>query len=72
MEDIVFLHCIVHQDILCKAAIDNSHILNVVIKLINRIRARGLVHRQFQEFLIKVDADYSELLYHTKVRLVKL
>jgi len=66
--DAVFLHCIIHQDILCKAAIDITHVLNVVSKLINTIRSRGLVHRQFQEFLIEVDADYSDLLYHTKVR----
>lgn len=66
--DVVFLHCIIHQDVLCKAAIDITHVLNVVIKLINTIRSRGLVHRQFQEFLIEVDADYSDLLYHTKVR----
>ncbi|KAE9521397.1 hypothetical protein AGLY_018219 [Aphis glycines] len=66
--DVVFLHCIIHQDVLCKAAIDITHVLNVVSKLINTIRSRGLVHRQFQEFLIEVDADYSDLLYHTKVR----
>jgi len=66
--DVVFLHCIIHQDVLYKAAIDITHVLNVVSKLINTIRSRGLVHRQFQEFLIEVDADYSDLLYHTKVR----
>jgi hypothetical protein len=66
--DVVFLHCIIHQDVLCKAAIDITHVLNVVSKLINTIRSRGLVHRQFQEFLIEIDADYSDLLYHTKVR----
>ncbi|CAG4999326.1 unnamed protein product [Parnassius apollo] len=56
------------MDVLCKAALDFTHVLNVVIKLINTIRSRGLVHRQFQEFLIAIDADYSDLLYHTKVR----
>jgi len=64
--DVVFLHCIIHQDVLCKAAIDITHVHNVVSKLINTIRSR--VHRQFQEFLVEVDADYSDLLYHTKVR----
>jgi len=65
--DVVFSHCIIHQDDLCKAAIDITHLLNVVSKLINTIRSRSLVHRQNQEFLIEVDADYSDLLYHTKV-----
>lgn len=43
--NVVFLHCIIHQDVLCKAAIDITHVLNVVSKLINTIRSRGLVHR---------------------------
>ncbi|GFT91697.1 general transcription factor II-I repeat domain-containing protein 2A [Nephila pilipes] len=66
--DVVFLHCIIYQDVHCKAAIDITHVLNMVLKLINTIRSRGLVHRQFPEFLIEVDADYSDLLYYTKVR----
>lgn len=35
--DILFLHCIIHQDNRYKAAIYITHVLNVVIKLINTI-----------------------------------
>lgn len=62
------LKFIIHQDVLCKAVVDITRVLNVVPKPIDTIRSRGLVHRRFQEFLIEVDADYSDLLYHTKVR----
>lgn len=37
--DAVFLHCIIHQDVLCKGAIDITHVPNVVSKIINMIRA---------------------------------
>jgi hypothetical protein len=64
----IFLHCIIHQDVLCKAALDIENVLNVVMKLINTIRARGLLHRQFQDFLSDVDAEFSDVLFHTKIR----
>lgn len=64
----IFLHCIIHQDVLCKAALDINHVLNIILKLINTIRARGLLHRQFQEFLSEVDAEFSDVLYYTKIR----
>jgi hypothetical protein len=63
-----FLHCIIHQDILCRAALYISSVLDVVVKLINVIRSRGLIHRQFQEFLSEIDANYSDLIYYTKFR----
>lgn len=66
--NVIFLHCLIHQDILCKAAIDIQPTLSVVVKLINTIRARGLSHRQFQEFLKSTESEFSDLLYHTKVR----
>ncbi|GFT96512.1 hypothetical protein NPIL_445451 [Nephila pilipes] len=29
--DVVFLHCLIHQDALCKSALDINHILNIVV-----------------------------------------
>ena len=66
--NVVFLHCVIHQEVLCKAALKINHVLDVVVKVVNTIRARGLTHRQFQEFLTSIESDYSDLLYHTKVR----
>ena len=30
-------------------------------------RARGLKHRQFQSFLEDIEADFTDVLYHTNV-----
>ncbi|KAK9687213.1 hypothetical protein QE152_g36605 [Popillia japonica] len=32
------------------------------------IRSRGLLHRQFQQFLESVHAEHSDILYYSKVR----
>jgi hypothetical protein len=63
--DFVFLHCVIHQDALCKSALDMKHVLDVIVKA---IRSRGLHHRQFQEFIDSVQAEYPYVLYYTKVR----
>ena len=42
--------------------------MSVVVKTVNFIRARGLNHRQFTSFLLDLDTEYGELLYHTEVR----
>ena len=37
--------CIIHQDILCKAALDIKPVLDVIVKIVNIIRSRALTHR---------------------------
>ena len=34
----------------------------------NLIRLRGLKHRQFRSFLEDIEADFTDVLYHTNVR----
>ncbi|KAG6924593.1 GTF2I repeat domain containing 2 [Chelydra serpentina] len=45
-----------------------KEVMDVVVKTVNFIRARGLNHRQFTSFLESMDSEYGELLYHTQVR----
>lgn len=66
--EVVFLHCIIHQETLCKSGLEMKHVLDVVIKIVNSIRSRALNHRQFQEFLYSLQSEYSDVLYYTKVR----
>jgi hypothetical protein len=40
----------------------------VVVAVVNYICNDGLKHRTFQVFLQEVDAEYSDLIYHTEVR----
>ncbi|XP_067940656.1 general transcription factor II-I repeat domain-containing protein 2A-like [Watersipora subatra] len=71
-QDVIFLHCIIHQESLCKSVLQLNHVVNLVVKLINFIRARGLQHRQFITFLEETDADHQDLLYHSRVRWLSL
>ncbi|GBL59021.1 General transcription factor II-I repeat domain-containing protein 2A [Araneus ventricosus] len=66
--NVVFLHCVIHQDALCKSALNMKPVLDAVVKLVNTIRSRGLTHRQFRDFLQSVQSEYSDVLYYTKVR----
>ena len=42
--------------------------MKVVVKTVNVIRARGLFHREFKEFLSELDAEYGDVVYHSAVR----
>ena len=39
-QDIIFLHCIIHQKSLCKSLLKLNHVANTVVKVVNFIRAR--------------------------------
>ena len=42
--------------------------MDPVVRAVNSIRARGLKHRQFRSFLEDIEADFTDVLYHTNVR----
>ena len=65
---LIFLHCIIHQEVLCKHVLDMRHVVDSVVKIVNFIRARGLNHRQFTKLLEDCDSDHSGVPYHTAVR----
>ncbi|XP_068598240.1 general transcription factor II-I repeat domain-containing protein 2A-like [Brachionichthys hirsutus] len=71
-QDVIFLHCIIHQESLCKSVLQLNHVVDPVVKLVNFIRARGLNHRQFVTILEETDADHQDLLYHCRVRWLSL
>ena len=70
--DVIFLHCIIHQEALCKSVLQLNHVVTAVVKLINYIKGRGLHHRQFIKFLEEIDSDHQDLLYHSHVRWLSL
>ena len=61
-------HCIVHQENLCTKALKVDNIMQIIIKTVNFLRVKRLNHRQFQEFLKSIDADYGDIIYFSKVR----
>ena len=40
--ELIFLHCITHQEVLCKKVLDMKHVVNPAVKIVNLIRARVL------------------------------
>ena len=45
-----------------------KHVMDVVLKCVNKIRARSLKRREFRQFISELDAEYGELLLHCEVR----
>ena len=66
--ELIFLHCIIHQEVLCKKVLDMKHVVHPVVKIVNFIRARVLNHRQFITLLEDCDSDHNGVPYHTAVR----
>nr|KAF6360084.1 hypothetical protein mMyoMyo1_011042 [Myotis myotis] len=64
-QDVIFLHCIIHQESLCKSILQLNHVVNPVVKFVNFIRAKGLQHLQYIKFLEETDANHHDLLYHS-------
>lgn len=67
-DDLIVLHCIIHQQNLCSKSIRLQNVMNVVVKTINFIRSRGLNHRQFKAFLDEISAEYNDVTYYCEVR----
>lgn len=62
------VHCLIHQQALCCKVLKWDSVMNVVVSCINVIRANGLKHRQFQQFLSELESAYGDVLYYTEVR----
>jgi hypothetical protein len=62
------LHCILHQQALCAKSLKMNHIMDIVIKTVNFIRASALNHREFVLFLEEVENEYGEIICVTNVR----
>ena len=44
--NLITIHCIIHQQILCKNVLKVEHVTSCFIKLVTLIRSRGLKQRQ--------------------------
>ncbi|XP_049763930.1 general transcription factor II-I repeat domain-containing protein 2-like [Schistocerca cancellata] len=65
--DILDFHSILHQESLCKTALDLKHVVDPVAGLVNTIRAR-----QFKSLLEEVGAEHEDVIYHNSVRWLSL
>ncbi|XP_071979042.1 general transcription factor II-I repeat domain-containing protein 2-like [Engystomops pustulosus] len=68
LEEVIALHCIIHQQALCSKCLKFDNVMSFVVKCINQIRSRGLKHRMFRAFLEEIESEYGDVLYFTEVR----
>uniref|UniRef100_A0A672PL12 HAT C-terminal dimerisation domain-containing protein n=1 Tax=Sinocyclocheilus grahami TaxID=75366 RepID=A0A672PL12_SINGR len=68
--DLLAFHCIVHQQALCSKLVDGYfvEVMDTVVKVVNLIRARPLIHRRFIALLDEIDSAYEDLILHSEVR----
>jgi hypothetical protein len=71
-QKIIFLHCIIHQEVLCKCVLKMSHVVDTVTKVVNFIRAKSLNHRQFVSLLEETESGPADLPYHTDMSWLSL
>ncbi|XP_072447368.1 general transcription factor II-I repeat domain-containing protein 2A-like [Chiloscyllium punctatum] len=71
-QKLVFLHCIMHQEVLGKSVLKINHVVDVVTKIVNFIRARALNHRQFVALLEENETEHCDIGCHTAVRWLSL
>ncbi|XP_014460030.1 general transcription factor II-I repeat domain-containing protein 2-like [Alligator mississippiensis] len=71
-QNIIFLHCSIHQEALYRSVLKLSTVMDTVTKLVNYIRVKGLNHRQFVPLLEESESEHTDVLYHTNVRWLSL
>ncbi|KAJ4935420.1 hypothetical protein JOQ06_016953 [Pogonophryne albipinna] len=57
------VHCLIHQQALCCKVLKWDSVMKVVVSCINFIRAKGLKHRQFQQFLSELESAHGDVLH---------
>ena len=72
MNSALSFHCMIHQESICKLSLQLTHVMDPVVRAVNLLRARGLKHRQVQSLLEDMEADFTDVLYHTNVRLLRM
>ena len=62
-------HSIIQQQNLCGKVLKYSHVMNVVVKVVNSIRGRPLQHRLFKTFLEELETlPCGDLIFYSEIR----
>ena len=57
--DLWTFHCIIHKESLCSKSMKMDHVMEVVVKTVNFIHAKGLNNRQFDNLLNDEDVNHG-------------
>ena len=58
-------HCIIHHEALCGKSLELKHVMNVMVKCVNKIKARALNRHEFRQFLLDMEEEYGDLILYT-------
>ena len=64
------MHCIIHQQALCRKMLQTSDVMKTVVQIVNLIRGGNKAHRhrRFITFLEELNAEFSDLPLYTNIR----
>ena len=60
-------HCVFHQGTFCAKSLKMENAMSIVTETVNFIRSKGLRHRQFQDLLCNLEADFEDVPYYCKI-----
>ena len=61
-------YCVLHQETFCAKSLKTKNVMSVVTKMVNFICSKGFHHRQFQNLLSSLEADFEDVSYYCKIR----
>ncbi|KII66264.1 hypothetical protein RF11_13702 [Thelohanellus kitauei] len=61
-------HCILRQEVLCVKTLNLKHVMDVVVRCVNKICRSALKRLEFRQFLSDINHEYGELLLRCEVR----
>lgn len=70
--ELLSIHCLIHQEALCKNTLDSGNVTRVVVGFVNFIRGSALKHRQFVDFMKQNRSQYHDVSQYQHVRWLSL
>lgn len=61
-------HCIIHQQALCGKFLKCNEVMQLVVKIVNKVRAHSLQRRLFKALTDEMNCQYGDLVLHCDVR----
>lgn len=70
--ELLSIHCLIHQEALCKKTLKLDNVTSVVVNFVNFVRGSSLRHRQFVNFMRERGSEYSDVFQYQHVRWLSL